>query len=538
MARFLDWWKREERYVVLIKALALSLLPVACCVAYCGLQGHWIGDVYLPASEWNDELFYYKQVEGILSHGYPQGYFGFNESHALKLSFAAWSPVLVFPWVIWGLLFGWNLMSPVLCNIAVMCLCCFLYVWLVRPSWKQLGVTALLFGLYNNFARFMLSGMPEVLCFAMVIGFYALAVNYLRRKKDYKIVVLFLMACTMTLMRPYLVLFLLLPAWFWISRGKSPLERWLRALGSVLVMGASLGIYACIKHYLGAEYLAPLFFTDWLEAFFQQGFLGGLRFTLEKLWAKGTEFMAYTKQGIRAVSTTGAIYAGYLVCLCIVATQGVEEWLSRRRVGRKEPEDCMAVRIHLTFCFLVMLPALFLMYKTIEGSRHLLTFMAAAVFLIPLTKARFHARAACLGIAFAYLYIYRAVEPYDYQVAYGQAQLRSSMEEWEKAFSETLTLDGEEAPSYENVVIWAQNDMVGDAPAYTAWQLLYALPEGFGISFCTRDYVTENMESLKSRYLYAPLGGEIERLCGEAGYKQLYSDGEMSLYELRPGSSD
>lgn len=532
MARFLDWWRREERCARLMKALLLALLPVACCVAYCAAQGHWIGDVYLPNSEWNDELFYYKQVEGILSHGYPQGYFGFNESHALKLSFAAWSPVLVFPWVVWGLLFGWNLMAPVVCNIVVMSLCCFLYVWLVRPSWKQLGVTALLFGLYNNFARYMLSGMPEVLCFAMVILFYALAVNYLRRKKDYKIIVLFLMACVMTLMRPYLALFLLLPSWFLIRRGGSPLGKWLGALGSLLILGATFGIYACVKHYLGAAYLTPLFFTDWLEAFLEQGFLGGLRFTVEKLWAKGVEYIAYARQGIRAVNTTGAVYAGYLICLIVLASQSVEEWASRRR-GRKEPGGCTAVRNHLTFCFLVMLPALFLMYKTIEGGRHLLTFMAAAVFLIPLTAARFHIRAACLGIAFAYLYIYRAVEPYDYQVAYVQEERRACLEEWEEVFSEELALDEKDTPNYENVVIWAQSDSVEDAPVYTAWQLLYALPEGFGISCCTREYVTENMETLKSRYLFAPLGGEIEQGCEEAGYERLYSDGGMALFELR-----
>ena len=158
MERFLDWWKKEDRRATLLKALLLALVPLLCCVAYCAAQGRWIWEVYLPSSQWNDELFYYKQVEGILSHGYPQGYFGFNESHALKLSFAAWSPVLVFPWVIWGLMFGWNLASPVLCNIFLLSLACFLYVWLVRPSWRQLGMVALLFGLYNNFARYMLSG--------------------------------------------------------------------------------------------------------------------------------------------------------------------------------------------------------------------------------------------------------------------------------------------------------------------------------------------------------------------------------------------
>lgn len=533
MEKFLDWWKKEDRLATLVKSLLLLLLPVVCCMAYCGAQGHWITEVYPPSSQWNDELFYYKQVEGILSHGYPQGYFGFNESHALKLSFAAWSPVLVFPWVIWGLVFGWNLFSPVICNIVLLSLACFLYVWIVKPSWKQLGVVALLFSLYNNFARYMLSGMPEVLCFVMLILFYSLAVNYLRRKKDYKIIVLLLMSCTMTLMRPYLVLCLLLPAYFWISRGKACSGKWLAAAGSLLIMGATLGAYACIKHYLGAEYLTPLFFTDWAEAFLQQGFLGGLRFTFSKLLSKGTEYIAYAKQGIRAVNTTGAIYAGYLVCLGVLAVQCAQEWYARRRFGRKPAGNCMAVRVHLLFGFVVMLPALFLMYKTIEGSRHLLTFMAAAVFLIPLAEERFHVKALCLGAVFAFLYIYRASDPYDYLVAYMQEERRDSLEEWQEVFSGSLVLEEENTPNYRNVVIWTQNDYVEDAPVYTTWQLLYALPEGFGISCCTRDYVTENVEDLKSRYLFCPVGGEIERLCEETGYRQLHSDGEMALYEIR-----
>ena len=114
----------ERRYVTLIKSLLLGILPLVCCLVYCGVQGRSLGEVYPPCSEWKDELFYYKQVEGIVNYGYPQGYFGFNESHALKLSFAAWSPVLVFPWILWGLVFGWNLMSPMFCNIARMTLCC------------------------------------------------------------------------------------------------------------------------------------------------------------------------------------------------------------------------------------------------------------------------------------------------------------------------------------------------------------------------------------------------------------------------------
>ena len=563
MERFLDWWKKEDRRATLLKALLLALVPVLCCVAYCAAQGRWIWEVYLPSSQWNDELFYYKQVEGILSHGYPQGYFGFNESHALKLSFAAWSPVLVFPWVIWGLMFGWNLASPVLCNIFLLSLACFLYVWLVRPSWRQLGMVALLFGLYNNFARYMLSGMPEAICFAMVILFYGAAVNYLRRRKNYKLVVLFAMSCTMTLMRPYLILFLLLPCWLWILGSRR--GRWLRGLGSAAILGATLGLYGAINHYLGAEYITPLFYTDWIQAFFRQGVLGGLRFTFEKLLTKGSEYMDYAKQGLRTVNTTGAVYAGYLLCLFALAVQCAGDWAAYRRssggLDRSSGEDFdrssggrldrhpgvgdspqgaaagwAVARAHLAFCFLTMLPALLLMYKTIEGSRHLLTFMAALIFLIPLAEKGAWRRtacvAACLGAAFAYLYIYRAADPYDYQVAYMQEERRASLEEWERVFDESLALDREDVPNYRNVVIWVQNDVIEDAPVYTAWQLLYMLPEGFGINCCTRDYVLEHVGSLRSRYLCGPVGGEIERLCEENGYRQLYTDGEMALYEI------
>ena len=173
--RFVDWWKQDKRYMTLLKAVLMALLPLLCCLVRTAAEGRSIGQVYLPSSEWNDELFYFKQVEGIVNYGFPRGYFGFNESHALQLSFAAWSPVLVFPWILWGLLFGWNLLSPVICNIVLLTITMFVFVWLVKPTWKQLGILTVLFSLYSLFVRYMLSGMPEVICFSLLILFYAVS---------------------------------------------------------------------------------------------------------------------------------------------------------------------------------------------------------------------------------------------------------------------------------------------------------------------------------------------------------------------------
>lgn len=533
MKRFVEFWKKDKRYVTMLKAVLLALLPVLCCVVRCTIDGRSIGDVYLPASEWNDELFYYKQVEGIVNYGYPLGYFGFNESHALKLSFAAWSPVLVFPWIIWGMLFGWNLLSPIICNIVLLTLACFLFVWLVKPTWKQLGVLSLLFCLYTPFSRYMLSGMPEIICFSMLIIFYSLAINYLNREKAWKLVVLFIMAAVMTLMRPYLLLFLLLPAYLWIRRAK-----WKGALGSAVVISLVLAAYVCIKHYLGAEYFAPLFFTDWVEAFFQQGLFGGIRFTLGKLYYMGKGFLSHMLQGVRTGLASGACFGGYLVMFFVLLVQSILDGRKQHRISKAEGTEIrnrLVIQVHLLFSFVAMFFALLLMYKLTEGSKHLLTFMAVGIFVVSLMETRYFKKVVIIGATFAYFYAYMALDPYDYQVPFQQDELVVQMENWEKIFGENLNIDREKTlPNYDNVVIWVFNDRHLDgSDKNVAWQLLYTLPEGFGISCCMSDYVTENLEQLESRYIATLSGGRIDELCKSADYREIGRDEDLVVYELR-----
>ncbi|MDE6924636.1 MAG: hypothetical protein K2P59_05155 [Acetatifactor sp.] len=584
MSRLIDWWKRDKRYLTMVKAVLMALLPVLCCLVYCAMQGRSIAEVYLPGSEWNDELFYYKQVEGIVNFGYPQGYFGFDESHALKLSFAAWSPVLVFPWILWGMVFGWNMMSPVICNILLMTLACFLFVWLVKPDWKQVGITSLLFCLYTPFVRYMLSVMPEVICFSLLIIFYSLAVNYLNRERAYKLAVLFALSGLLTLMRPYMLLFMLLPAYFWIRR-----NRWKGFIGSAVVFAVVLAVYAAIKHYLGAEYFAPLFFTDWVDAFFEQGLFGGIRYTLGKLYYMASSFKAHTIQGFRTGLASGAFFAGYLIMLLVMLGQSVKDFGSLRRLKgktvaqgkegkRKEAQKeevrnaaqesgsgwnkaeadrqeserteedvqasvkdqvCMGalrkqltIEVHFVISLVAMLFALLLMYKLTEGSKHLLTFMAAGVFVIGMSETKFFKKAVVTGAAFAYFYSYMALDPYDYQVPFAEEERVAQVETWREALADTMVLDRETVPGYENSVIWVLWDQGPETAENVKWQLLYALPKGFGISCCGKEYVVEHFAELQSRYIATLAGGEVDAGCREAGYTELNRDEDMALYQV------
>lgn len=577
MEKFFNWWKKDKRILTLGKAVLMALLPVCCCLVHCAMQGKSIGEVYLPASEWNDELFYFKQTEAIVNFGYPQGYFGFNESHALKLSFAAWSPVLLLPWVLWGLVFGWNLMSPIICNIFLLTAAVFCFVWLVRPTWKQMGVLTLLFCLYTPFVRYMFSVMPEITCFSLLIVFYGLAVRYLEEEHMVYLVLLFAVSGLLVLMRPYMLLFLTLPAFLWARKDKGR-----GGLGAAAVMLVVLGCYALIKHYFGAEYFAPLFFTDWIRAFFEKGIFGGIRNFFSTLYWMGKGFFGMTVEGFRSGLASGAFFGGYLVMLAVLLWQSMADFKKLRQIRKREkamflgegPSEAEAKQIlkenalekesigagaatdkagerlyaeseelqrlrrnaliegHLAFCYVGMFFALLLMYKLTEGSKHLLTFIAAGVFVVSLMDTKAYKKAVLVGAVFAYLYSYKAVNSYDYYIPFATQEEMAKQEEWKEVFGREIVFTEDTIPNFDNVMIWMFNDTLADT-VNTKWQLLYALPAGMGINCCEKAYVKEHMGGLKSRYIVLPAGGEIDAVCRDAYYRELARDEDIVVYVLR-----
>ena len=99
------------------------------------------GKIYLPASAWSDEVYYAKQLSAVVTHGAPQGYFGFNESHAEIGRFAAWGPAVFYLYAIPGLIFrGQN--AFLYCNLFFVLAGWLCFVWGTRLDWKR----QLLFG--------------------------------------------------------------------------------------------------------------------------------------------------------------------------------------------------------------------------------------------------------------------------------------------------------------------------------------------------------------------------------------------------------
>lgn len=511
LMKYKRWWK----------ALLMSLLPLLCCIIACAAKGQTIADVSIVAGEWNDELFYFKQVEGIVHYGFPQGYFGFNESHALKASFAAWSPVLVFPWILWGLLFGWNLSSPIFCNIFLMMLSMFLFVWLVKPSGKQLGILTILYATFTPLTRYMLSCMPECICFAMVIIVLALILSYQEKEHPVKLQLLFLLTAVMTLMRPYLLLFMLMPIYYWIRR-----SRWWGALGSLAVVGVTGGIYVAVNHYFGAEYFTPLFDVTWVTTFLEKGIFAGIKFVIWKLLYAGREYFGLMAAGVQTDLFWGEYFVAFTVVMAVILLQTVFTFLKKKDHQRIFYGYC-------SLCFVGMWAALLLMYKMKEGSKHLLTFLVVGIFVVCLMETRFYKKAVVIAAVFAFLFTATPVDGYEHQIPFQSKELAQRSTYWEQIFDQECQLTLEKTPNFDNVMIWIFNDKVGEDWALTPYQMLYQLPEGFGISCCYADYVKENIDVLQSKYLAVAAGGEVDLLCQSKKLQEIGRDEGLVVYELQ-----
>lgn len=357
----------------------------------------------------------------------------------------------------------------------------------------------------------------------------------------------------LTLMRPYLFLFLLLPAYFWAAedarrhskavaghRGAKRFVQciasgWRGILGSGAIIAAVLGGYAWVNHYLAAPYLEPLFSMDWLTAFFEKGLWGGLRNLAGSLYFAGQEFIGYMRQGLISGIAAGSIFCCYIGMLLLLLCQSIGDFLALRRERREGKEDGklsgqLALEVHLALAFVGMLGAQLLMKNLYDGCKHLLTFLAAGIFVIAMMRTVYFKKAVFVGALFAFFFMYRTEGFQDYLPDFTEPAALAEMERWNGTVGQELELAGEGRPGYDNTVIWVLSDELPEGTVYTGWQYLYSLPAGFGISCCTSDYVTEKFEDLESGYLCVVPGGPIEASCIRAGYEKIVGNQYAVLY--------
>lgn len=520
-------FQRKDLIKTVCKAAVCGLIPILSCILYCAFRGQSLNSIYLPDTACSDEIFYYKMVEGAVKFGSPLGYFGYNESHALVSSYGVWSPVLLMPWILWGKVFGWGYSSPIICNICMLSFGFIVFAVSAKPTWKQTISIALLFIAVTPYARYELSGMPEAIGYTLIIIIYGIMYSYFEKEKIYKLILMLLLITVLSLMRPYFMVFLLLPGILWLRRSK--------AGGAVAALAVILNLagYKLITHYFTSSYFYSSMATDFVDAFKKEGFLAGCSFLLHKIYDKWIIIRWNMSLGIRQGFTDGQIYFACCIAILFLVIWFLTDCIRIRRCESDKDRNIgrdIIVESGQLSAFVIMLLAIIVLYQIPEGSRHVLVFLLGFIIVGAMRDDHLLKKTVIMAV-FAYLFIMRHDDISGYLVPYSNGETAREVENWDSMFSSCISLNPVDAPGYDNVIDWVIEDYVDGEMQEIPWKVLFALPEGIGISCCLPQYVIENIDELNSRYIIAVPDGQIDRLCREKEMDMLLRDTCFVLYQ-------
>ncbi len=521
MKRKIKLFQTKESVYDIIKIICAFLFPLLVCLLHCWRLGGGLWEVYLPNSQNNDDLFYFKQVQGVIEYGFPQGFFGFNESHASSLSFAAWSPLTLLIWVIWGKLFGWSISGYYWCNIVFLAVALAFFVKQARPKVKQMVAAGILLFLFPGLSKYTLSCLVEAHMISYLILYYGMALGYVREQKNWKIVGMLVLSFFLTCIRPYMVLFVILPGIFLFIK-----KKWVGIVSTVGVGGVSVLSYFLITKNFTAPYFTPLFDSYMFKRFAYEGFYAGVRF----LVLEALKWMKELGEYIVASFTTGKFMgSNYCVLFLICIVMLVMVFL----YGKNMAGLSRIIYIHFVCSALISVGALLvIMGKINEGSRHILAYIVVGCILVSYMQSLKNIwQPVVIGALILFLFYFYPDDGQDYQIPLRTEERYEEQVAWEQ-IADKMELSPQ-APSYENTVIWAFSDMIDGEYGHMDWQPMLALPEGVGISCCDLNFVTYQFEGLKSRYIMTVSNGAIAGMCEEANYELLGSYGGVSLYSRK-----
>ncbi len=524
-------WKNKDA-VRRMGILLFVCVPLISAILFCAVDGRRISDVYIPLGGWSDEIGYYKQVEGILSHGLPRGYFGYNQSRALYGSLGSWGIAPLIPYVIWGFFFGWSYSSPIYANIFFGMAAFMAFYGLLRPRAKQMCILSFFWAANQFLNRYVLSGVVEaaiILELMIVIacgerllpgrmrpggesGKAAAAEGGLQGsggqragKETAAMVCCTALTCLLTLARPYFAVFFLIPLWKALRDGK---KRWLAALPCVAA--GTIVLFFVNRHYFCAPY-----FSETLP--FDQVISGGIGVMALRLFEGLLEIAKLIWYAMR-YSGVGVGWYYLLLGTELTVMSFFCIWSKHRR-KTVPPMFLVALTGEiLILCSLIEL------YDLGEGARHILSLIVVNAALLAVEIPSFGPGGALAAICILSLLRTQGADAPPWRDEAYAAYMEALRQDFQKVV--TLT----EEISYDNVVTIPTADRDdSDTPVSPYYGVMFALPAGAGISLDFPEYY-DAPENIKAGYVLVHPKGQIRKKLEAIGMVCVLEREELALY--------
>lgn len=493
--------------------------PLIAAMLFCLKDGRVINDIYIPLGGWSDEITYYKQIEGILSHGMPRGYFGYNQSRAMYGTLGVWGLVPLIPYILWGFFFGWNYCSPLYANIFFCIIALIVTYVLLRPK-KMHMCTISLFWITNQFLnRYVLSGVIEASIFMQLMvvtacGQYLLSETlrsnskrtFSLAKDRFALILCTTLICFLTLARPYFAVLYLIPFWFAVKNRKKVWIFGLPALAMVIMI-----LFFLNNHYFCATYFESVLSFDHILS---AGF-GGLLYQILESFVEIARLIWY------ALRYKGSGVGWYYLLLCIELAVMFFTCIYRKWRHREVPKMYVITLIGNALILL----SIIIMYDLGVGARHILALTTAnAVVIIIETHFSW-------GLLLAAVCLFSHVQTQGADgLPYKNNEYVTYMDNLKETFSQIVEVTSD--ISYENVVAMPTADHHAANPeqgVVTYYGLLFAMPAGVGISLDFEDYYFDS-DNIKAGYILVHPEGKIRNTLESINMHCIFENEEFALY--------
>ncbi len=495
----------------ILKRILWGLLiasPLVSVYLLCAVQGGNLFEVYLPNANnllWNDEAFYYKQIEAMVHFGIPQGFFGYNETHAHHLTFGTWSPFLLAPYMVFGWIFGWTFSSPVIANILFVTISFGILVFVLRPTTSSSLFLILFNILYTAGSRHIVSGMTEALCFSFAIVLTVLLLYMIKEKASVVYVVFFIVISMYAiLMRPYFLIFPIVFAVYGFIEKK-------RILSVVTIISGIVAIlvYFVQTNYLSAPYLVNMIRIDNYLYFLREATVFHFFEYLFKNLGLGYEAISGRIVNILNGDFYSVIFALYLtvIVLCIVRL-----CVSIKNKNKKYIY-CFS---SILFILIAVMFALILLYEVFLGGRHMLTFVYVAVIALSFGKFKLD-KVLLLALMFMLTFIFKSDGNF-YSIPMKNHFDVTVLQEVEQILEREMPPAGVTHDRFESTIAMVavdKNIQDENHIMYAKWQDIYYFPKGYGIN-----YVQDPTGVFRSKFIYTIKGGKMEQAILEHGKKE------------------
>lgn len=473
---------------VLVIALAI-LIPVIGMIVYMMSQGLTFDQIYIPSSYWNDELFYYKQIEGVIKYGHPQGCFGYMESQALYGNFAAWNFTNILPFALVGKIFGWNPYTPIWFNMFIWIVALILFALLIKPSLIQQLYIMGFFVAYSIFDRYMFSVTPEVTVAAFLFICMIFAYSYYKNDKLRYLVLCNVFLLYPVIMQGYCAIFGIIIVAILLKK-----KRYLSLLVQILLVIAAVVVFVEIHKYFAAPAFSEIFTLESLTS--PKLFFG-------KIITGWSETLGFIKLAYQGQSMRGVWYLIYFLLGVLIIAFLIEK------------RNLISLSILITYIGLIM--SMWVLNSAAEGSRKL---MASTMigFIFILYFLRFDITKIAV-IIITGVVVWSSNDVFYINLPQKNEELAARIESHN--LDELMPISED---CWDNTVIW---------PLSTGHNEFYNLPAGFGISCCYDDYIYNNFDDVKSKYIAVQEGNDLDIFLQDRNCEKIATEGSVNIYSLR-----